>query len=107
MRGIVELDSVLVIEDQRGGLKAHAMLFQVQRGLVRVPLELHGQFPLVLYDTIITEMPASRKAYLSGTQGTVPLCSINHVSFCILWNGNAVIPLKNSQKYDINIRRFG
>ena len=47
MRGIVEHDSVLVIEDQRGGLKAHAMLFQVQRGLVRVPLELHGQFPLV------------------------------------------------------------
>ena len=38
--------------------KPNAMLFQVQRGLVRVPLELHGQFPLVLYGTIITDMPA-------------------------------------------------
>ena len=47
MRGIKPFDAVDIVKNANGIAKIHAMLFQVQRGLVRVPLELHGQFPLV------------------------------------------------------------
>ena len=46
MRGIKPFDAVDIVEHMYGVSKINAMLLQVQRGLVRIPLELHGQFPL-------------------------------------------------------------
>ena len=62
MRSIISFETIIIVKYTHGVLKVNAMLFQIQRGLLLVPLELHRQFPLVLYNNIIIEMPAFRKA---------------------------------------------
>ena len=62
MRDVIPFDTVYIIKHARGVLEGNAVLFQIQRGLILVPLELHKQFPLVLCNNIIIEMSAFRKA---------------------------------------------
>ena len=70
MRGIIPFYAVDIVKNANGISKIYAMLFQVQRGFVRVPLELHGQFPLVTLWLYYTRIACDLQGMKDGRNGT-------------------------------------